>query len=354
MSAAVRWLAIVVLGWTGARAGTLGLIPGSDMFTLGVPPARGVTPRPTHFPALEPAVPLYSAASWPERAREFPVPPAGWTSQPTVMPYPVPHYRYAPAAVQRYDFTPSTRLYSPVPSIEDWPAVEAASVRLPASTPISRAVAAPPKPKFDRIQLTAWALLRGGESLGLQPRSLASGGALGGRQAGARLMYRFSPELAASLRTTSAVGTSQSEVAAGIRLTPIRSFPLSFTAERRQAIGRYGGRSAFALFAESGIYGQSLAGFDIDGYAQAGVVGIRDRALFVDGAMAFTRPVYRQFSGGFGIWGGIQPGVYRIDAGPRVSYRVRPNVRVHFDWRQRLGGRALPQSGPAVTLAGDF
>jgi hypothetical protein len=34
--------------------------------------------------------------------------------------------------------------------------------------------------------------------------------------------------------------------------------------------------------------------------------------------------------------------------------RVRRNVRVHFDWRQRLAGNALPGSGPAVTLAGDF
>jgi hypothetical protein len=47
-----------------------------------------------------------------------------------------------------------------------------------------------------------------------------------------------------------------------------------------------------------------------------------------------------------------QPGVYRIDAGPRLTMRVRRNVKVHIDWRQRLSGNALP--GPAVTLAGDF
>lgn len=34
--------------------------------------------------------------------------------------------------------------------------------------------------------------------------------------------------------------------------------------------------------------------------------------------------------------------------------RVRKNVRVHFDWRQRLAGKAVPGSGPAVTLASDF
>jgi len=50
----------------------------------------------------------------------------------------------------------------------------------------------------------------------------------------------------------------------------------------------------------------------------------------------------------------VQPGLYRVDAGPRVTMRVRPNVRVHFDWRQRLAGTAQPGSGPVVTLAGDF
>jgi len=37
-----------------------------------------------------------------------------------------------------------------------------------------------------------------------------------------------------------------------------------------------------------------------------------------------------------------------------VTMKVRNNIRVHFDWRQRLAGRALPGSGPAITLAGDF
>jgi hypothetical protein len=96
-------------------------------------------------------------------------------------------------------------------------------------------------------------MLRGKPTNGGAPRSLASAGTLGGSQAGARLSYRFSPEIAASLRTTSTVGTSQSEVAAGVRFTPLRSIPVAITAERRQAIGSYGGRSAFALFAEGGI-----------------------------------------------------------------------------------------------------
>jgi hypothetical protein len=220
-----------------------------------------------------------------------------------------------------------------VPDLRDWPVTRFTGVSLPAatvaaSTPTAAALPqVTPTPKFDRLQLTSWAMLRGKQTLGAAPRSLASGGTLGGSQAGARLTYRFSPELAASLRTTSTVGTSQSEVAAGVRFTPLRSVPVAITAERRQAIGDYGGRSAFALFAEGGIYGQSAWGFDIDSYAQAGVVGVRDRAWFADGAFAFTKPVYRQFAAGLGVWGGVQPGLYRVDAGPRLTYRVRPTSR---------------------------
>jgi hypothetical protein len=266
---------------------------------------------------------------------------------------------YRPVAYpERRQSVVDTRHFPPVADLRDWPSSRLTP--LPAATVATAAEVVPAlpqivsPPKFDRLQLTAWALLRGRESLGEAPRSLASGGTLGGSQAGARLTYRFSPELAASLRTTSAVGTSQSEVAAGVRFTPLRSIPLSITAERRQAIGDYGGRSAFALFAEGGLYGESLWGFDVDGYAQAGVVGLRDRSLFADGAFTFTRPVYREISAGLGVWAGIQPGVHRIDAGPRISYRVRPNVRVHVDWRQKLAGSAVPGSGAAITLAGDF
>jgi hypothetical protein len=96
------------------------------------------------------------------------------------------------------------------------------------------------------------------------------------------------------------------------------------------------------------------ARFQLDAYLQGGIVGFRRRDRFIDGGLTLTRPIYRQFSGGVGVWGAAQPGVYRVDAGPRITMKVRDNVRVHFDWRQRVTGNAQPGSGPAVTLAGDF
>lgn len=85
-----------------------------------------------------------------------------------------------------------------------------------------------------------------------------------------------------------------------------------------------------------------------------GVVGIRSRDLLADGGLAVSRPVWGRFSAGLGVWGGYQPGLYRVDAGPRISVSVRSNVNVHLDWPQRLAGTAEPDSGPAVTLGANF
>lgn len=258
---------------------------------------------------------------------------------------------------------PQPLFYPPVPALDEWPLSRIAATSMPPMRPASlasssivlqsRPVAAGPK-ALDRVQLTSWALLRG-QNGALGPSSLGSGGNLGGSQAGARLSYNFTRQIAATLRTTSDVGRATGEVAAGVRVQPLQSLPVWFTLERRQALSRFGGRNAFALFVEGGVWQRPLPlEFALDVYLQGGVVDFRNRYLFVDGGDAVSRPVYRQFSAGFGVWGGAQPGVYRVDAGPRISMQVRPNVRVHLDWRQRLAGNAAPGSGPAVTLAGDF
>jgi hypothetical protein len=209
--------------------------------------------------------------------------------------------------------------------------------------------------KLDRWQVSAWALVRNQQTGTVGPSSLAGSGNLGGSQAGARLLYAFDRRLAASVRTSSNIGQRGFEVAGGVRVQPLASLPVWVTAERRQRIGQFGGRNAFAIFAETGLYQRPLPWrFNLDAYMQGGVVGMKSRDLFVDGALAITRPVYKNFSAGFGVWGGAQPGLYRVDVGPRVSVRVRRNVSVHFDYRQRLAGNAQPGSGPSITLGADF
>ncbi len=374
MSNSLRFLGLAVFAWVGVRAASLGFYPGSTAVAPPVPLAANLPPiAPTTFeappppdPAAQPAYyppqgygPAYSSAYPPYFPAYPPMPrtiivPANWpagVSAPVqrggngggwagVTPIPQPTY-YAPLQPEPWP------QYSSPPSFGGRRGVSAPTALTPA----------PPKPaRFDRLQLTAWALLRGVGRGVIPSTSLATGGTLGGSQAGARLTYRFNQALAISLRSSSSAGGVRgAEVAAGIRWQPFRSIPVAFTAERRHGLGRYGGRSAFALFAEGGIYHRTLFNkIYLDGYVQGGVVGLRHRDLFVDGGATLTRPVWRNFSAGFGIWGAAQPGLYRLDAGPRLTMDVRRGIKVHADYRQRLLGNVAPPSGPALTLAADF
>jgi len=365
MKPSLRFLALVVVGWAGIRSATLGHLPGSEMFRVESSEAKSSPPPivPTEFPPIEPAQAFDVAnavTGAPQLAPAYPV---------AVRPIAVPIY-YAAASTPASPLPPPRRLagvlpepmpafYSPIPTLDEWPLSRIASSSM-AERRSSVIVAGQSIParlnKLDRLQLSAWALLRGRQGQIIGPSSLASGGQLGGSQAGSRLTYNFTRQIAASLRFTSDVGRRGGEVAGGVRIQPMQSIPVWITAERRQRLGQDGsGRDAFAMFLEGGVYQRRMPWrLSLDAYLQGGVVGLHSRDRFVDGALTLTRPVYRNFSAGLGVWGGAQPGVYRLDAGPRVTMKVRNNIRVHFDWRQRLAGNAQPGSGPAMTLAGDF
>ena len=370
MRPSLRFLAVAVIGWGGLRAATLGVLPGAEVFRIDPSQAKAPPIIPTEFPPIEPisaATPAAASADFLPASASYVQSGQATYARPVVVPV---YYGASSTPVDLLDRStrlanalpyPAAQLYSPIPVLDQWPLSRIAATSMP---PLRSSVVAPgqslpavlKRNGIDRLQLTAWALLRGQQGALLGPTSLANGGSLGGSQAGVRLTYNFTRQIAAALRTSSDVGRRGGEVAAGVRIQPVLRLPLWLTAERRQRIGRYGdGRSAFALFFESGVYGQRIPlGLSLDAYLQGGVVGLRSRDKFIDGGLTMTRPIYRQFSAGVGVWGGAQPGVYRVDAGPRVTMRVRNNLRVHFDWRQRLAGNAAPGSGPAITLAGDF
>jgi hypothetical protein len=370
MRPSLRFLALAVLGWGGFRAASLGALPGAEIFQVAPSEAKPPPIVATEFPPIEP-LPAASAgdASADLQTASFPYVQSAAAAPPARgVPVPVYYYAASPMPPPRRptpaaDLLPNPRpqYYSPIPVLDEWPLSSLAAMSMPplrstVTTPGQSVPVALKHRGIDRLQLTAWALLRA-QSAGIAgTRSLAEGGSLGASQAGARLTYNFTRQIAATLRSSSDVGRRGGEVAAGVRIQPVAAIPIWIDAERRQRIGRYGGgRSAFALFFEGGVYGRPMPlHFLLDTYLQGGVVGLRQRDRFIDGALTLTRPVYKQFSAGFGVWGGAQPGVYRVDAGPRVTMRVRNNLRVHVDWRQRLAGNAQPGSGPAITLAGDF
>jgi hypothetical protein len=367
----LRFLLVAVIGWAGVRAASLGMIPGADMFSMKAnnaqtPPAPVVA---TQFPEIEPIAPAPEAPP-PYQTASMAYPAQMQGAPPIVVPIQYVYRTSAAAPPQQQQQQqqavwnlpePRRQLYFPTDRPGgDWQvshlaATSAAPAQSRVTEPMQSVAPSVLARRLDRIQLAMWAMLRSRQDL-TGATSLASGGTLGGSQAGARLFYYVTPDVAAVLRSSSEVNRRGGELALGVRVRPLRSIPLWVTAERRQRLGKFGGgRNAFALFAESGVYDQPMPwGFTLDGYAQAGIVGLSSRDLFADGGAAFTRPVYRNFSAGFGVWGGIQPGLYRVDAGPRITMTVRRNIKVHFDYRQRLAGNAQPGSGPVVTLAGDF
>lgn len=370
MSPSIRFLGLAVFAWVGVRAFSLGLIPGTSALAPAAeaattPPSKMIdpnqfTPAPGPVPVVT-AVPAYPPYAY-----------YGYPSYPLVpQPVAIPYYYPVPASLPRAA-APRTRPSAwdevrptPVPLYEGWglaepprdtrmaaSGIEAHPAPAPASAIPGPNGAPPPSKRFDRLQLSAWALLRGSPG----PGALATGGTLGGSQVGARLAYNFNRSLSASLRSSSSVGgVRYAEVAGGVRWKPMASVPVALNFERRFALNEWGGRNAFALFAEGGLYQTPVFGLaNLDLYAQGGMVGFKNRDLFFDGGATFTRPVWKKFSGGLGVWGGVQPGLYRIDAGPRLSIDVRRGIRLHADYRQRLAGEAMPTSGPALTIAGDF
>ncbi|MBK5264349.1 MAG: hypothetical protein JJE34_03800, partial [Alphaproteobacteria bacterium] len=193
----------------------------------------------------------------------------------------------------------------------------------------------------DRWSLSTWLLYRpenGGTSL-------ANAGQLGASQAGARLAYDLTPlenhSFALHARMTSALQSPASEEAAlGITWRPARTLPLAFAVERRIALGD-GGRNAFAAYAAGGIGPTPLAaGFQVEGYAQAGMVGLARTDLFADGRIALGHALpgtgdADAIMAGFALSGGVQPLLSRLDIGPQVSARIPLGgsyARIALEW----------------------
>lgn len=210
--------------------------------------------------------------------------------------------------------------------------------------------------------LGGWLYLR--EASAAAPDAIAAAGQLGGSQAAVRLAYGFGTTGRARAygRATMAMRQpSQRELAFGVAFAPVAGWPVDVAIEQRVALGSQG-RTALAAMVVAGVSDVALPyGFRLDAYGQAGVVGLRRRDGFADGAVAIDREIGRVSAASLHLGalaaGAVQPGAARIDVGPRLTLRL-PEVgegsRVALDWRQRVAGNARPTSGLALTLAADF
>lgn len=230
--------------------------------------------------------------------------------------------------------------------------------------PLSKASSRASSPAaVDRLVASSWLLWRTGSKAGSDGNGLLSP-RYGDSQTGIRLAYQLGDagQVALYGRATAALAASEKDVAIGAAVKPFKQANVAVAIEYRQSL-EGGGRNGPAIMAYGG-FGPTQIGWDwtAEGYAQAGLVGVNDSLAFADGSMRIKRPLIRvgdvPVSIGAGVWGGAQEDSQRLDIGPAVDFDLSSfagaPLRASVDWRQRIAGTAVPDSGVAVTLAADF
>jgi hypothetical protein len=334
----VWFVGMVVGGWTAMRL--LLVLPFETAATPDGPGVRPALPERARHVGRSPQVEKLDRPD-PLRARRqagMPLPPVLILSATTNGPIETPSPVAAPPA-------------STAPWAE--PAYSTQEAGIPGPPQVGR--------QSSRWSGAAWLLWRpeGAEV------ALAPAGRLGGAQAGLRVDYALRPASALRPalygRVSGALGEPvAAEAAVGIALRPA-GLPVTLAVERRAALS-HGGRNDFALIIAGGLYRRPLTRhLRIDGYGQAGMVGLARPDAFIDGRLTVETVAGHQGSGeiaiGAGLCGGAQPGLARLDIGPQVTVRLplgSRHVRLGLEWRQRIAGEARPASGPAISAGLDF
>jgi hypothetical protein len=211
-----------------------------------------------------------------------------------------------------------------------------------------------------------WALWRQGG--GARPAGSLLLPSYGANQVGAVLRYRLAPASGYKptlyTRAYAALnGTGEREVAAGFSARPVPAAPLVLMAEGR--LSRFDNGTNHlrpAVTAVTELPPMMLPGaMRAETYVQGGYVGGLGATPFIDGQFRLEHIAEHvgrsELRLGAGVWGGAQKGAGRLDVGPTATVAfatARAGAHVSVDWRFRVGGDALPGSGPAVTLAAGF
>lgn len=228
----------------------------------------------------------------------------------------------------------------------------------------------PARPGSSRWSVYGWSLVRQGSGT----RALAPAAQYGGSQAGLLIQYalggaRHRPMLYARATSALAQGDDRT-LAIGLAARPLPALPIDLALERRFALVE-GQRDRVAVMAlAGGAVPLGHSGARLEGYGQAGLVGLSDPLAFFDLQLVASQPVHRAdrmaVALGGGLWAGGQqnadaqggkPWVHRVDIGPRAALTVpveNGSLALALDWRQRIDGAARPSSGAAFTLSAGF
>ena len=267
---------------------------------------------------------------------------------------------------QNYNNATAVAVTSELPAATSLPAAQ-----MPLSADLS--VPSAPSPEFlststtiaarnsKRLDVYAYSFIRPGAS---QDGMLASVPQYGGGQSGIIAAYRLTNDSAPNIALLGRVsaahsGTQPYEFAAGMRIKPLKSVPISLSVERRL---RPGGKDVAAVYVAGSREDIRLPmQYSARGYAQAGFILGAQKDRFYDAGIRIDRPLLKGLGGqlhvGLGSWAGGQRGAGRLDIGPALRTEVkRGNIPLYLtaDWRFRIAGSAAPGNGPAITLSSGF
>ncbi len=275
-----------------------------------------------------------------------------------------PRFIMSAVAKPRFKIMPSAfvrppRETMPSPSTVQSDAADSSNAPIALSPILVSAISPPPQKRLD---IYAYSFLRSGSD---KTGTLAPAPQYGGGQSGAIITYKMTRHAALIGRVSLAhKGSNPAEFAAGLRIKPVQSIPISFTAERRF---RANSPDVTALYAAGSREDMKLpAGLSARAYAQAGVIFGPQSGHFYDTGIRIDRPVIKVadtlINVGIGSWAGGQragndPSAGRIDIGPALRTKVNLGpapLHISADWRFRVAGNAQPKNGPAITISTGF
>lgn len=213
------------------------------------------------------------------------------------------------------------------------------------------------------LAISGWLLLRPSAV----SSNIATLGQLGGSQVGTKITSKLASfgtavQLNGFARGSIALSPIGSgEAAIGMSLRHTGALVSEIQVERRVKLSA-GGRNDFAVVASTSLYSLPLTPrTTLTGYAQAGIVGVKARDLFIDGSAKLDRRLRTtdrsEVSVGVDVWAAAQPHIHRIDIGPHLSVKQhlgKGAITISGEWRFRLAGNATPTSGPAISAGFDF
>ncbi|WFL78097.1 hypothetical protein P7228_03225 [Altererythrobacter arenosus] len=222
-----------------------------------------------------------------------------------------------------------------------------------------------PRPRADRWSLDAWVFWREGSKA-----ALASAGRIpsyGASQTAGVLRYRLAPASKHDPRGyfrayRALVEGGEGELALGLSARPIGAIPVRAHAEVRATRFDRDWEARPAAFATTELAPVVLTrSLRAETYLQGGFVGGRNSTPFADGQVHVIGDVVEsetaRFSLGAAAWGGAQDGTERLDVGPSLRLDLtigEAPARFSLDWRERIAGDAMPDSGVALTLSTRF